>query len=59
MPDDPQSSPHVQDIKNDPKPTKGTDEPWKNPGQASQNPGQKITKPDLDKWKEARDRGGS
>ena len=35
---DPQSEPHVQDIENDPPPSKGTNEPWKRPGQASQNP---------------------
>jgi hypothetical protein len=53
---DPQSEPHVQDAKNDPPPTKGTEQPWERPGQSSQNPGQKLTKPDLDKWKKAIDR---
>ena len=56
---DPQSEPHVQDLENDPKPTKGTDEPWKRPGQASQNPDEKVTKPDLDKWKDVVDRHGN
>jgi hypothetical protein len=56
---DPQSEPHVQDIENDPPPTKGTEQPWKRPGQASQNPDQKLTKPDLDKWKKAIDRHGN
>jgi hypothetical protein len=42
-----------RDNKNDPPPSKGTDEPWKEPGQASQNPNEKQTKPDLDKWNDA------
>lgn len=51
---DPQSEPHVQDKKNDPAPTKGTNKPWKRPGQKSQNPDEPdAPKPDLDRWDKA------
>lgn len=33
---------NVRDSENDPKPTKGTNEPWKRPGQASQDPDETI-----------------
>jgi hypothetical protein len=48
---DPQSSPHVQDIENDPPQKSGTNEPWKNPGQEAQDPTQRPkTKHDLETW---------
>jgi hypothetical protein len=51
---DPQSDPRVQDIENDPPPTKGTDQPWKRPGQLSQNPSEPEPPDiDLEKWREA------
>lgn len=56
---DPQNEPHVQDIENDPAPTKGTNEPWKRPGQASQNPDETIADKDLDKWKKVVDKHGN
>lgn len=57
MTKDPQSEPHVQDIKNDPPPSKGTNEPWKRPGQSSQNPDQpEPRKHDLDQWKKTSSR---
>lgn len=51
--------PNVRDKENDPKPTKGTNEPWKRPGQASQNPDETIADKDLDKWKKVVDRHGN
>jgi len=42
-----------QNEKNDPLPSKGTNEPWREPGQASQDPNEKQSKPDLDKRNDA------
>lgn len=51
---DPQGERHVRDNKNDPPPSKGTNEPWKRPGQASQNPdAPEPGKHDLDRWNKA------
>ena len=54
MTGDAENERHVRDSKNDPPPSKGTNEPWKRPGQTSQNPDQpEPGKRDLDQWKKS------
>lgn len=51
---DPQTEPHVRDSRNDPPPSKGTNEPWKRPGQASQNPSWPESRDiDLETWQKS------